>query len=50
MIGKTVEVVPGMIPAQLSMAVGIDGETEHSAVISLSAGTPGAVASLIITF
>ncbi|RYJ36755.1 hypothetical protein NU08_4274 [Flavobacterium anhuiense] len=39
-----------MIPAQLSIAIGIGGETEHSAVMSLSIGTAGAVTSLIMTF
>ncbi|MNK78921.1 hypothetical protein D3C87_985730 [compost metagenome] len=50
-IGKTVAVVPVIIPVQLSAVVGIAKEaTEHSAVTSASIGTIGAVISFIITF
>ncbi|MNK78924.1 hypothetical protein D3C87_985760 [compost metagenome] len=50
MIGKTVEVVPEMIPAQLSIAVGDERVTSQSPYTSSRIGAAGADASFIITF
>ncbi|MNE03708.1 hypothetical protein D3C87_985820 [compost metagenome] len=48
--GKTVLVVPVMVPEQLSVAVGGVTETEHCACTSARTGTAGGVMSLMITF
>ena len=48
-IGKIVEVVPVMIPAQISVVVGTTGVPLHSpTVTSINIGVTGAVASFIV--